>query len=91
MKKKFWNSDKILSLSAMFISLCTLIVFIYQTELIRVEQHKSVYPYLSLSNGGSGNINYRYILENKGIGPAVLTSIKVTDSEGKVFDDIVDF
>ncbi|MEL7119942.1 MAG: hypothetical protein AAFO07_10885 [Bacteroidota bacterium] len=91
MANKFWNSEKILSLSAMFISLITLIVFIYQTDLIRVEQHKSVYPYLSISNGGSGSTTYRYILENKGIGPAVLTSIKVTDADDKVYDDIIHY
>lgn len=76
-KPKFWTSDKVLSLSAMMISLCTLGVFIYQTNLIRKQQYLSVYPYLSMFNAYSGTENYQYILVNNGIGPAMIKSVKV--------------
>ncbi|MEN0048040.1 MAG: hypothetical protein AAF806_13355 [Bacteroidota bacterium] len=88
MEKQFFSSDKILSLSAMFISLCTLIVFVYQTRLIREQQHMSVLPYLQMGNGGTHTPNYVYGLRNTGIGPAILTDIKVQKGEGKIFTDI---
>ncbi len=33
--KPFWTGDKLLSIAAVFVSLLTLVVFIYQTNLIR--------------------------------------------------------
>lgn len=88
MKKQFFNSDKVLSLSAMFISLCTLVVFVYQTRLIREQQHMSVFPYLQMGNGGSHTTNYVYGIRNTGIGPAIITDIKVQKGNGEIFTDI---
>ncbi|MEL6720706.1 MAG: hypothetical protein AAFO82_23410 [Bacteroidota bacterium] len=88
MKERFFNSEKILSLSAMFISLCTLFVFVYQTRLIREQQHMSVFPYLQMGNGGTNTPNYIYALRNTGIGPAIITDIKVQRGKGKIFTDL---
>ncbi len=57
------DSDKILSLSAMFISICTLVVFLYQTNLIRKQQYMSVYPHLLLGNYGTWTPNYKFVLQ----------------------------
>ena len=70
MTLKKLNTDKILGLSAMLISICTLIVFLYQTNLIKKQQYMSVYPYLTLGNNGSFTADYEYSLTNNGIGPA---------------------
>ncbi len=91
MNLKKLKSDKILSLSAMFISLCTLIVFLYQTNLIRKQQYMSVYPHLSLMNYGTNTPNYKYVLANEGIGPAILKSIEVKTKDGKTYDDIIPY
>ncbi|MGB5387768.1 MAG: hypothetical protein WBN20_13370, partial [Eudoraea sp.] len=49
-KLKFkWNSDKILSLSAMSISVLTLIIFIYQTNLMSKQNYLSILPYVQIS------------------------------------------
>lgn len=88
MNFKKLKSEKILSLSAMFISLCTLIVFLYQTNLIREQQYMSVYPHLSLMNYGTNSSNYKYVLANDGIGPAILKSIEVKSRDGKTYNDI---
>ncbi|MFD2586618.1 hypothetical protein ACFSQJ_06730 [Croceitalea marina] len=76
-KKSFWSSEKIMSTSAVVISILTLAVFIYQTNLIRKEQHTAVFPYLELGHSGIQTDFYRFTLENKGIGPAIITDVKL--------------
>ncbi len=90
-KRKFWTSEKLLSLSAIFISLCTLTVLIYQANLNRQYQHLSVYPYLLVGHQGSGGPNYRFIIKNEGIGPAIISSIKIISPEKEEFDDFIDY
>ena len=90
MKKRFWNSEKLLGLSALTVSLLTLIVFIYQTNLIRKQQYLSVYPHLHLSNIRSGALSYQFILANNGIGPAVIKEVKITKGDS-VYADLVDY
>lgn len=84
MKKQFWSSDKIVSLSAILISLMTLAVLSYQTSLMRKQQRLSVLPYLSIGNYGTNTPNYKFVLENSGIGPAFIESIKIF-YKGKVY------
>lgn len=91
MKKRFWSSEKLLSLSALLVSLLTLVVFIYQTNLIRKQQYMSVYPFLSLGNQYGGTLKYRYVLKNEGIGPALIEEVKITSPDGKIFRDLVDY
>ncbi len=91
MKFKKIETDKILGLSAMFISLCTLIVFLYQTNLIRQQQYMSVYPHLSLENYGTYTSNYKYVLKNDGVGPAIIKSVMVKTKDGKNYDDIASY
>ncbi len=88
MTLKKLNTDKILGLSAMLISICTLIVFLYQTNLIKEQQYMSVYPYLTLGNNGSFTADYEYSLTNNGIGPALISSVKVSAKNGKIYTDI---
>ncbi len=88
MQKKFWNSEKILSISAMLVSLCTLIVFIYQTNLIRKEQYLSVFPYLSLGHSGINTDTYSYVLKNDGIGPALITHISIQVGDSTFQEDL---
>ncbi len=76
-KSKFWSGDKLIGLSAMFISICTLIVFLYQTNLIKKQQYASVFPYLELGHSGIFTKNYNLNLENKGIGPALITDVQL--------------
>ena len=91
MRLSFWNSEKLLSLSALLVSLLTLIVFVYQTNLIRKQQYRSVFPYLILSNEASGSLDYKYLMINQGIGPAMIQSIEVIDSTGTSYESILDY
>ncbi len=91
LKVKFWTSEKLLSLSALLVSLCTLIVFAYQTNLVRKQQYATVYPHLIVGNVGSGKLDYRYILQNKGVGPAVLKHIHIQTGGGQLYADFEDY
>lgn len=91
MNDNFWTSDRIVSASAIFISLATLFVFVYQTNLIRTQQHMSVYPHLSLGNFYSGSLEYQFVLANEGIGPAFIQSIAITDTLGNAYESISDY
>lgn len=91
MSKQFWNSEKLLSLTAMLISVCTLFVFVYQTNLIREQQYKSVFPYLELGNFGSYTKDYGFFLSNRGIGPAMIQSIEIHYKDSVYQEDLAKF
>jgi hypothetical protein len=90
MAKSSWNSDKILSLSAIFISVLTLMVFIYQTRLIRKQQYLSVYPYVIYGAGGYGTGENFLQLTNSGIGPALIKDVEISYDDKK-FSYIYEF
>lgn len=79
---------KIINYIAIVISALTLIAFIYQTSVISKQQHMSVYPHLMLTSENGGSLNYTYILTNKGVGPAIIEKVRITDGKGKVYDDL---
>lgn len=84
---KRWNIDKFLSILAILISVGTLIIFIYQTNLIREHQYASVLPYLSIDNQGISTKNFKLILSNDGIGPAIIKSVEVITDRNSYFMD----
>lgn len=78
MKLKKINTDRILGISAMLISLLTLIIFIYQTDIMRKQSKLSVKPRLDFSTIQSGNdsiVVFKQVVMNKGLGPAIIDSI----------------
>lgn len=91
MSKQFWSSEKLLSLTAVFISLCTLAVFIYQTDLMRKHQYLSVFPYLELNHEGIGTKAYKFVLTNNGIGPALIRQVTVRKHDTLYREDIADY
>ncbi len=91
MDKKFWTSEKLLSLTAVLISVCTFLVFLYQTNLIKKQQYMSVFPYVSIQHVGINTDAYQFLVENNGIGPAILEKIRVETEEGKIYSDVIDY
>jgi hypothetical protein len=77
MKPKFWNADKIVSLSAILISLATMTIYLYQTHLIRKQQSASVMPYLLIGTSSHNNEHFNFGIENNGLGPALIEEINV--------------
>ncbi len=78
----------IINYIAIAISALTLIAFIYQTSVISEQQHMSVYPHLMLNNEKGGSLNYTFILTNKGVGPAIIEKVRITNGNGKIYDDL---
>ncbi|MBT8268432.1 MAG: hypothetical protein KJN59_04340, partial [Bacteroidia bacterium] len=52
--KKFLSTDKIVALTAMFIGVLTLIIFIRQTNIMDTQGRLSVMPYLLLETSNNG-------------------------------------
>lgn len=73
-------------MTAIFISLMTLIIFIYQTRIIREQSRLSVTPRISFKTElmfQDSIASFSTIVENKGIGPGIIESIRII-YEGKV-------
>ena len=71
-----WNSEKVLSLSAMSISFITLLIFIYQTNLMSRQNALSIMPYLDIhTTVDNGNSTFVLSLKNQGVGPAIIESV----------------
>ena len=68
------TSDKILTFSAIFISVLALVVSIFQTRIMQKQSKAAVWP--SLSNGQSyGPAHYIYTVNNDGVGPALIKKV----------------
>jgi len=81
-----WNTERLLSLSAMTISFITLIIFVYQTNLMRKQNYLSILPYLMLSTTyDNAASTFELNLKNHGVGPAIIESTVLT-YKGKRYD-----
>ena len=96
-KAKFWNSDKIVSTSAIIIGVGSLIVVTYQTNLIRNqtaliqrEQRTSVMPYLAIG-GRTNSGETEVILANLGLGPALVKDVRVRTKSSVYEMDLVTY
>jgi len=79
-KKKTLNVDKIIGLSAMFISLLTLVIFLYQTRVISRQARLSVTPRLTFTGGvshGTSSVTFKLGVQNNGLGPAIIDSAAI--------------
>lgn len=73
-----WNAERFLSLSAMTISFITLLIFVYQTNLMRKQNYLSILPYLMLSTTDQGSEQtFELHLKNHGVGPAIIESVTI--------------
>ena len=79
-----WDTDRIVSISAMLVGLGSLFIVLYQTTLMREQAKASVLPYLMIAYN-SGNDGSYIALQNEGLGPALIDRIRVIH-QGKAFD-----
>ena len=91
-----WTTDKIMSTSALFISVISLIALLYQSYLAREEnrliqkqQSASVLPYLNQWQSNYDD-EYKLIIGNKGVGPAFIKKVEILLDSTKVFDNTED-
>jgi len=84
-KPPIWqDSNTLLTFSAIFISLVTLFILIYQTSLAskqfdleQKQQLASVMPYIQVSAGHSNKDEFKIFITNDGIGPAFIKNVRV--------------
>lgn len=73
-ERKVLKAEMIVALSAIFISVMTLFVYMYQAHIMRQQQHASVWPYLEWAMEVSVNNEMHIAVINKGVGPAIIKS-----------------
>jgi hypothetical protein len=84
------HTDRIVSLSAMVVGVGSLIIILYQTQLMREAQHASALPYLAIAV--SSNDDGAYItLRNVGVGPALIEDVHVRYQGRELAGDPYDF
>lgn len=84
--RKNWNSDKLLGLSAISISFITLVIFIYQTNIMSRQNYISIMPYLDISTtSNTADHIFELNLKNHGVGPAIIESVTFV-YHGKRYD-----
>lgn len=87
MKRRFpkINVNLVIALAAMVISLCALVVSIYEVRIMRAEQKVAVYPYLSIGTFYNSK-GFGLYVKNSGTGLARINSYQVY-IEGKYFNN----
>ena len=82
-KRITWTTDKIMSTSALFISVISLIALLYQSylareenKLIQTQQSASVLPHLNQWYSNYNN-SFKFVVGNKGVGPAFIDNVDI--------------
>ena len=70
------KTQLIVAYAAIFISLATLFVYIYQARIMQEQQHAAVWPYLEWLPSW-GDHGYLIQVENKGVGPALVKNVSI--------------
>ncbi len=70
------NYQLVLSVSAIFLSICGLLISTYQAKIARENQQTSVLPYLQIRHERQDN-GLEVRLENQGVGPAIIKEIVI--------------
>ena len=65
-----FSTEMVVSLCVIFVSIATLMVYVYQARIMQSQLHASVWPYVEW--GTSNYQKFEIIVQNKGIGPALV-------------------
>ncbi len=91
-RKINWTPEKVMSTSAVLISLISLIALFYQLKLsreenalIRKQQSANVLPHLSIAFSTSPE-QYQITFVNKGVGPAFIKEVEFSMNGNKKFE-----
>src|SRR6478672_2162589 len=91
-RRKWFNIELLLGISATLLSLCALVVSIFQTNLAREQnaiareqQQASVWPHIQAVYS-QNNDDFGWTIINNGVGPAIVKSLTLT-YQGKAYKD----
>jgi hypothetical protein len=85
-----FNTDRVVSLSAMIVGLGSLFIIVYQTALLREQQAASALPYLMIGIMANGEQTY-VVARNTGVGPALIEDVVVRYRGSELEQDPHDF
>lgn len=68
------KSEMMVAFSAIFVSIATLFVYMYQARIMQNQLHTSVWPYVEWLYNNADN-EFSITVENKGIGPAIIKEV----------------
>lgn len=68
------KSEVVVAFSAIFVSIATLFVYMYQARIMQNQLHTSVWPYIEWLYSNAEN-EFVITVENKGIGPAIIKDV----------------
>lgn len=71
-----FNADRIIAFSAIFISMCALVVSVLQLQMADRQQRLAVLPILT-AGASSGSKGFRLFIRNGGVGPAVINCFRL--------------
>ena len=84
--KSNWSTEKIVSITAITISIVTLIIFVQQTQIMKRQNYLSILPYLTISTTTNEHAKtFELNLINQGVGPAIIESVTFI-YEGERYD-----
>ena len=99
-KKKEWDLGVVLALIAVMISICTMIISLVETSIMKKQQQSmtesakaSVWPYITtLMTTGmeNGEIQFKVVLENKGVGPALMNKMELLYDDNSIEKSLID-
>jgi hypothetical protein len=84
------NTDRVVSLTAMIVGLCSLFTVVYQTALDREQQKASALPYLMIALQVTDARSY-IITRNSGVGPALIEDLVLHYQGTEIRQDPYDF
>jgi hypothetical protein len=96
-KRIVWSTEKIMSSSALFISVISVIALLYQSylareenKLIQMQQSASVLPHLNQWYSNYNN-SFKFVVGNKGVGPAFIEDVEIILDKDLKFTNTNDF
>ncbi len=89
-----WDSNKIMGVAAIFISILSMFAVIYQSylarednDLTRIQQSASVLPYLTYWYSNVEG-EFKFVLANKGVGPAFVKEVHFFGNDEECQDSV---
>ena len=90
-KKRKIETGLIVGIIAIAINVITVSIYIYQADIMKTQQHASVWPYVEWVSDYNQIEGYHLHMENNGVGPALIkeVSISYNDEEIEALDTLV--
>lgn len=80
-KSKTFDPEKLIAYSALILSLCAIVIAVYEVSILEEQKHAAVWPRLFIARN-TGMDTHEVVIKNAGVGPAQILAVEVR-VEGK--------